>query len=85
MHGIRDPEEDLRGVYLGLFFLASFLLLSIKYVRHLMAIWCRCFISVLTSVLGIFSFSSSLIGGSRRAPLTLVVMVMRGLTASQLF
>ena len=45
-----------------------------------MAIWCNCFISVLISVLGILSFSSSLIGCSWIAPLTLVVIVMRGLT-----
>ena len=33
-------------------------------VRYLMAIWCRCFISAFNSVLGISSFSSSLIGCS---------------------
>ena len=49
------------GVYMG-FFLSSFLLFSIKYVRYLMAIWCRCFMSVLISFLGIFSFYRSLIG-----------------------
>ena len=45
-----------------------------------MAIWCKRFISVLISLLGILSFSSSLIGCSWIAPLTMVVIVMRGLT-----
>ena len=36
--------------------LFNFLLFSIKYVMYLMAIWCRCFMSIFTSVLGIFSF-----------------------------
>ena len=45
-----------------------------------MAIWCRCFISVLISFLGILSFSKSLIGCLWIALLTPIVMVMRGLT-----
>ena len=45
-----------------------------------MAVWCRCFISVLISLSGIWSFSRSLIGCSWIAPLTPVVIVMRGLT-----
>ena len=43
-----------------------------------MAIWCSCFINILISLLGILRFSSSLIGRSRMAPLTPVVIVMRG-------
>ena len=45
-----------------------------------MAIWCRCFINVLISLLGILSFSRSLIGCSWKAPLMSTVIVMRGLT-----
>ena len=45
-----------------------------------MAIWCRCFISVLISVLDIFSFSTSLFGYLWIAPLASLAMVMRGLT-----
>jgi hypothetical protein len=45
------------------------------------AIWCRCFIRVFTSFFfGVFSFSSSLIGCSWIAPLTLDILVMRGLS-----
>ena len=35
-----------------------------------MAIWCKCFMSLLISFLGILSFFDSLIGCSQIAPLT---------------
>ena len=53
---------------------------NIRYVRYLMAIWYRCFISVLILFLNIFSSSTSLIGCLCIALLTPAVMVMRGLT-----
>ena len=62
--------------------LSCFLLFGIRYVWYWMAIWCKCFISLLISFLGILIFfsSNSLIGCSWITPLTPVVMVMRGLT-----
>ena len=60
--------------------LFSFLLFNIKYMRYLMAIWCNCFMSGLTSFLDSLSHSNSLINCSWMAPLTSVVIVMRGLT-----
>ena len=44
--------------------LSNFLLFNIIYVRYLMAICCRSFISVLISFLSILSYSNSLIGCS---------------------
>jgi hypothetical protein len=60
--------------------LSNFLLFNIKYLRYWMAFWCRCLISVLISLLGNLSFSKSLIKCLWIAPLTPVVIVMRGLT-----
>jgi hypothetical protein len=60
--------------------LSSFLLFNIKYVRHLMAIWCICFMSVMISFLGILGPSNSRIDCSWMAPLTLVVIMMREFT-----
>ena len=34
---------------------SNFILFNIRYVRYLMAIWCICFMSVLTFFLGILS------------------------------
>jgi hypothetical protein len=66
---------------MGCTLLSSFPLSNIKYGRYLMAIWCYCFMSVLTSILGIYlNCSNSLVGCSWMAPPTWTVIVTRELT-----
>ena len=54
-------------------------------MRYLMAFWCRFFIRDLMLVLEIFSLVRLSIECSCMAPLTLAVMVMRGLVFHPLF
>jgi hypothetical protein len=65
--------------YLSSRLLFNFVLSSVRYVSHLMAIWCRCFLSVLITFLEILSDYKSLIGCLWITILTLAMMVMKGL------
>jgi hypothetical protein len=68
-------EEGGTGVCL----FSSFLLLSMKYARYLMAIWCMFFMRVLMAGFGTFKWVTLLMECSCMAPLTTTVMVTRGL------
>ena len=58
--------------------LSSFLLLSTRYVRYLMAFWCMFFMRFLMLVFGRLRSVSLLMDCSCMAPLTPAVIVMRG-------
>ena len=64
------PDLASKGGLWGLCLLPRVLLFDIRYVRYLMAMWWNCFMSVMTSYLGIFSCFNSLIDCSWMAPLT---------------
>ena len=70
---------------MGACLLSSFLLFRTRYVRYLMAFWCRCFMRSLILDLGIFSSLSFSMECSWMAPLTPAVMVMIGLVCRPLF
>lgn len=70
-----------RRGWIGFCLLSSFLLLSIRYIRYLIEFWCILFTSIFISFVGICKYSYSWIGCLWMAPLTLAMMVMRGLTS----
>ena len=70
---------------MGACLLSNFLLFRTKYVRYLMAFWCKCFIRSLMFDLGIFNSVSFSMECSWMAPLTPAVMVMIGLVLHPLF
>ena len=64
---------------------SSFLLLRTRYVRYLMAFWCSSFMRFLILDFGISRLVCILMACSWMAPLTHVVMVMRGFVFHPMF
>lgn len=57
---------------------SGFLLFSMRYARHLIAIWCRNFIRLFVLFLEMLRFLNCVFGLSWMALLTPTIMVMRG-------